>query len=156
MGFFDRFLTREIKSQAGRVVFRRWRAINTRWFQVLIHAVYDHDRDHFMHDHPWNFLSFILKGGYMELYCDQNSIVSTRVASPFTFKRMQAAGEYHKILRLLNGTSWSLVVTGKRERTWGYLTNQGWMNNEKYRRLKALGVFGPEPSKRYSISPSRR
>lgn len=149
--WFRKRLVREIADKNGRVVFRRWRVITTKWFSLYVHAIYDRDKDIFLHDHPWNFISLILKGGYQEDYAfpSQGIHNMTRWRRPGSIRRMEGIGEYHRIRRLINGTCWSLVLTGARENQWGYLTPSGWVHNKEYRRLKNLGLIGElfDPSK---------
>jgi hypothetical protein len=42
------------------------RAINTRFGGVKLHHILRSDDDRDLHDHPWSFLSIVLKGGYWE------------------------------------------------------------------------------------------
>lgn len=45
---------------------KRWRLIHRKWFGVRIHHIVRSDGDRELHDHPFSFVSFILKGGYWE------------------------------------------------------------------------------------------
>jgi len=58
--------TKEIISKDGVLHFRRWKIILTPWFAIYIHAIYKADEDKHLHNHPWNFWSFVLKGSYTE------------------------------------------------------------------------------------------
>lgn len=143
----NKLLVREIASKTGEVVFRRWRLLRTRWFQVFVHAIYAADKDYFLHDHPWNFASVVLKGGYNEDYYDTRRrhahhlglVQAIRFRKPGSFSKMRAAGEYHRIRKLRNGTCWTLVVAGPSTRKWGYITPRGWIDHETYRVLKNDG-----------------
>src|SRR5262249_22689414 len=44
----------------------RWRLIETPWFGVFFHRILRDDADRHLHDHPWPFVSVILRGGYFE------------------------------------------------------------------------------------------
>lgn len=140
------FLVKEIISKDGLVHFRRWRILATPWFNIYIHNILRSDEEAHPHDHPWNFLSFILKGGYSEewlpFYEDtafasgEPMIKSVRRPGTFVY---HDAKDFHK-LTLLKNSAWTLVFTfGKRRPTWGFQTEQGWIEHKAYRELKHEG-----------------
>lgn len=49
----------------GRTFLRR-RGVDLRWFGVLVHQIDAPDPGIDLHDHPWPFVSIILRGGYTE------------------------------------------------------------------------------------------
>jgi hypothetical protein len=59
--FKKKIITRE---DGTPYLIRRY-LIKTKLFQVCIHKILQSDAD-CLHDHPWNFISIILKGGYWE------------------------------------------------------------------------------------------
>ena len=126
------FLVKEIVSKEGVVHFRRYRLISTRWFNLYVHQICESDHDRDPHDHPWNFQSLILSGGYFEEvfpklynreYYYEGDVVQHK------------ATDAHK-LTLLTDEVWTLVLTTGRERYWGYQTSKGWVGHEEYRKLK--------------------
>jgi hypothetical protein len=140
------FLVKEIVSKEGKVHFRRWRILATPWFNIYIHNILRSDEEAHPHDHPWNFLSFVLKGGYSEewlhFYEDKayqkGAPLLKSVRRPGTFVYHDAK-DFHK-LTLLKGSAWTLVFTfGKRRPSWGYQTEQGWLEHKAYRELKYEG-----------------
>ena len=44
----------------------RWSLFETKWLSARIHHIATKDYDIVMHDHPWNFLSFVIRGNYTE------------------------------------------------------------------------------------------
>lgn len=73
-----------------------------------------------LHDHPWPFVTLILRGGYEEEVADIREPWMTRRRSwgrfsihamPFTV--------CHRITRVQPGT-WTLVLRGRKSRTWGF------------------------------------
>ena len=56
----------EIKSSAGELHFRRWKILSTKWFNIYLHKLYKSDKDLYLHDHPWNYVSWILQGSLLE------------------------------------------------------------------------------------------
>lgn len=134
-------LIREIKDQSGGLVFRRWLLLRTPWFDVFVHGMYDPrgDRDAHCHDHPWSFLRVILWGGYTEwLQTPPNTRYVYRC--PGNISVMPAAGKYHRVLRLLEETSYSLVFASRKRREWGYWTSEGWIDHNTYRLRKRAGT----------------
>ena len=59
-------LLKEIISKNGKVHFRRWNVLSTPWFSIYIHGIYEEDKEQHLHDHPWDFMSMVLKGSYSE------------------------------------------------------------------------------------------
>ena len=91
--------------------------------------VADDDRHH--HDHPMDFISLILRGGYVEhrpgmppRRCPPGSVVVRR------------AEDLH-YLKLIAGSAWTLVLTTPRRRKWGFMTEDGWIEAGEYDAWKA-------------------
>ena len=126
---------REIKSKDGTLHFKRWRIISTKWFSVFVHLIAKEDGDEYLHDHPWNFSSLILSGGYKEQYAtsiDEIGNPKTRDRKPFSFRHYDAYSP-HKVIEVF-GRSYSLVFVGRRFREWGYQKPDGsFMTNKEYR-----------------------
>jgi len=136
------FLVKEITSKTGVLHFRRWRLFDSPWFGIYIHYIAKSDEDGHPHDHPWPFISFILGGGYIEelhsVRTDGSVTTQTFLNVPGDIRFRKAKGQFHKILSLLNPT-WTLVIHGPKKPTWGYLTEDGWMDHQKYREEKRKG-----------------
>lgn len=132
------FLIKEIVSKEGEVHFRRYRLLATPWFNIYIHNIRRSDEDLHMHDHPWHFLSIILKGVYEEkyqtFYEDQTRYANYTVGNYVKHN----ARDVHQIT-LKTPEVWTLVFTSGREREWGYRTPQGWIDFKTYRQLKRDG-----------------
>ncbi len=141
-------IIREIRDRLGNLVFRRWLLLRTPWFSVFLHGMYDErgDRDAHCHDHPWDFWSLVLWGGYFEVQHDTNQH-RYRVRRPGSLSYMPAADRYHRILQLRKKKSFSLVFARPANRMWGYWTQDGWIDNVEYRRRKLEGTL---PAHRHS------
>lgn len=129
---------KEIKSKAGELHFRRWSILSTPWFNIYLHCIHKKDDDKHMHDHPWSFYSIILKGAYVEERGVRGFVQSTK-----TIVRWPGSIQYvkkdipHRITHIINNRPvWSLIITGKSGREWGYTTEQGWLDNKTYRENK--------------------
>lgn len=103
-------------------MLERWRLIQTPWFGIYVHHIYREDMDRTPHDHPWEFRSLVLRGGYTEeLHPD------IRV-NGFSFEsRSHQRGSFHvfplanahRITYVLPGTT-TLVLVGRKQRIWGF------------------------------------
>ena len=154
-----KFLVKEIRSKTGELHFRRYRIFSCPLFSIFIHRIYRSDEDLHPHNHPWNFVSIILSGGYVEtLYRETEDHAYLRtfytketvVAKPFSILRRKF-NDYHKIE--LVATTTSLVFTGRRKddprsihsypmtakNFWGYLVRGSHISAGKYRELKDNG-----------------
>lgn len=127
----------------GDTYMTRWRLVQTPWFGVYLHKINrpDHDRD--LHDHPWDFRTLVLKGGYVEDWepgsytarlAARSDIHHRRTWSPGSFHRMGLT-EYHSIRELFRIPTWTFVVVGKRHVQWGYMTEYGWVEADEYNRV---------------------
>jgi len=109
----------------------RWRLIQTPWFGVYLHRMDGPDSRPTLHDHPWEFASIILRGGYREVY----NAEPARSALTDDY-RIHRAGDVnrlhvtdgHYIRELFRVPTWTLMLVGRRQRTWGY-----WDDESGYR-----------------------
>ena len=107
-----------------------------RLFSIKLHHILQSD-DACLHDHPWPFVSFILKGGYWE-HADWGKPI--QAAEWGVFKKWYAPGSVlfrkakwtHRLELPPGKTCWTLVFTGKPIREWGFWTPSGWVEWFKY------------------------
>lgn len=90
------------------------------WFpiSIRIHHIMRKDEDRELHDHPWNARTIILQGGYIEVREGDKEYVRL---SGDTAKLKY--GEYHRIVFVPSGGTWTLFITGKYRGTWGFLVD---------------------------------
>lgn len=98
----------------------RWRIVQTPWFGILLHRFDGPDPRLTLHDHPWPFLSFVLRGGYVERRLDPMTMRVDEQRVVRSVNRMRLI-DAHAIRRLLRQPTWTLMFVGRRVRTWGYL-----------------------------------
>lgn len=133
----------------GQVYLRRYKIFKCRWFKIRLHHILLSDYD-CLHDHPWNFISIILKGGYFEKYSwlqhleirygfirrkllfEDLDFVRKTWYGPFSFLYRRA--EWKHALEIPEGKScWSFVVMFKPRRKWGFWTKAGkWIFHKDY------------------------
>ena len=93
---------------------------------IRIHKILRSDDARAFHNHPWNFISIILKGKYTEVtpvYDKSNFFVGTNFCSydkgDVLFRK---SNSLHRLILAKNKPVWTLFITGKKQRTWGFLT----------------------------------
>lgn len=138
----------------GQYLRRWWLLPKNRWFNVYLHHFKGPDQGAFLHDHPYDNVSIILRGSYVEerFIYSEPAVVSLYRLSPHKVDFSQwdkaakvheagaviarSAASPHTIKRILSdGGVWTLFVTGPAVRVWGFYTNEGW---KPWR--KALGL----------------
>ena len=95
-------------------------------FNVFLHRFLKSDPDD-LHDHPWDFRTIILYGGYWE-YTDEGKFWR----SPGSY-RYAPANTFHRIELDKNiPYCWTLFIPSKNFKEWGFRTSFGWLHHEKY------------------------
>jgi hypothetical protein len=126
----------------GVLYMRRW-AAEVPWLGgVRLHYIAGPDPGPYPHDHPFDFVSFVLRGWYVEENQDHWRFHVLRLFGRcgvwldacFLERRrwLSVAARYaehtHRIVEVAPGGCWTLVVSGRRRRTWGYVTAHGWID----------------------------
>ena len=108
----------------------RYYLLDKKWMQICIHVFHRSDFDD-MHDHPWNFLSIILWGGYLEETMGYKRRRQRKRVWPgmFLFRR---ATHRHRVVLKNEKKAVSLVFMGPYIREWGFFTRNGWIHFKKY------------------------
>lgn len=91
----------------------RWRFEIRGLGSLRIHHWVGPDDDRAFHDHPWWFLTFILKGGYTDLNPGGGEHLHAGQL------RYRPALHRHTVIPD-EGGCWTILVTGPRIRTWGF------------------------------------
>jgi hypothetical protein len=126
---------------ATELYLRRWVIFRTPWGQLMLHKILKPDPDRELHDHPWSFRALILKGGYYE-------IVQRFPKSP-AYVRYHETGnvnnhtcyDWHRIDCLRdNKPAWTLVLTGKKQKSWSFLVEGKPMPWHEFLKMKGMPV----------------
>lgn len=134
----------------GRLLYRRWRlggfeyrsdlishdymrrwTLTTPWGAIRLHHILRGDHDRHFHDHPMDFVSLILRGGYIEHRPEGRE---SRRCTPGMIV-IRRAEDLHR-LSLLGTDAWTIVLTGPLRRPWGFLTEDGWIVAGAYDKWK--------------------
>jgi hypothetical protein len=100
------------------------------FFSIRLHHWLKSDDSRHFHDHEWNFWAIIIKGSYVDVSTEGRDIVK------FGSIRYRKAEHQHYVEIGPKGC-WSLLLTGKRKRIWGF-----WVNGRFRKRNKYFFIFG--------------
>ena len=112
-------------------------------FGVFIHHMYRSDYDRAIHNHPWQFVSVVLKGGYTEIHDQTIDGSQTSITHKPGSVLVRPAEWRHRfclpIIRematdgmVVYQKSITLVIVGRRTQKWGFFTDRGWCWWRKY------------------------
>jgi hypothetical protein len=113
---------RAVGNGYGDVFFWRHRLIRSRYLSVFVHDFVRSDEDRCPHDHPWWFVSVILRGGYWEV--DRAGVY--RWYGPGSILVRRATWAHRIEISPHHERPMSLVITGPKVREWGFYTLVGW------------------------------
>lgn len=130
----------EARGDANSLYLRRWVLYEGNSYKLYYHKFYRSDHDD-LHDHPWDFISFIVWRGYVEQYFLAKTIAghiykqNIRI-KPFTFIKRKAE-HFHRVVLIDNKPAYTLVFTYNKHKSWGFLTKDGWVHWRNYFRSMA-------------------
>jgi hypothetical protein len=121
----------------------RYWLLKPRWWtlgcSIRVHHILRSDSDRVLHDHPWPFMTVILRGGYLEerpLFKTPPELLMKRMAllgvepTVTTMHRpgsvlFRAATSRHRLVIPRWKTAWTLFFMGPRLQEWGFYTPEG-------------------------------
>jgi hypothetical protein len=129
-------MRRMILRRADEIAYlNRLRLVQTPWFGLYLHRMDAPDPGIDLHDHPWPFMSIVLRGGYDEYRAEIRAATAMAnfaetwptTCTPghvnrrgwLSVRRMRA-DECHSIFRLHRTPTWTLMIVGRRFRDWGF------------------------------------
>jgi hypothetical protein len=108
-----------LKDQDGSVYMERSRA----WDDIggthaRVHRIMrpDHDRD--LHNHPFDYRTFVLDGWYIEVYLDAHGVERSRTIS--AGQTAYSSGTFHRIAAVSPGGVTTLFVMGPDSGRWWF------------------------------------
>ena len=104
-------------------------------FNVFLHKFLKSDPDD-VHDHPWPYATLILKGGYWE-WIPHFDTVGRKTGEYQVWRgpghfRVSKANSFHRIELDPDITAWTLFMPGPKQRDWGFLVQNTWIQWEQY------------------------
>jgi len=104
-------------------------------FNIFLHKFLKSDPDD-VHDHPWPYATVILKGGYWE-WIPHFDTVGRKTGEYQVWRgpghfRISKANSFHRIELDPDITAWTLFMPGPKQRDWGFLVKNQWVQWEQY------------------------
>ena len=107
--------------------------------KVFLHLFHRGDAEDYPHDHPWPFWSLILWGGYYE-----HTATGKHWHGPGSLLRRPAEWQ-HRVELHGKRKCVTLIWTGKKQRTWGFVCpDKGWINWRDHQANQDAGGSGCE------------
>lgn len=131
---------------------KRWYLIpHTRWVNLYLHKFERSDEDRALHDHPWNFWSFVVKGSYWEITEWERTLrkrwsLAYRNAEHPHRVQLLWRGSHLPTVKTPDGGEkatchcddevadprcthpvWTIVLTGPKIREWGFHCDKAWV-----------------------------
>lgn len=154
----DRFFLIPTRERTGPYLLRMWlsppvltkKSDDRERYQsadsLLLHYFFRGDDDQALHDHPWDFRTRILAGGYME-HLPPNDWRRGSQLGPAWDKRIVSHGAGHEVTHwaedlhcvgLVVSDTFTLVETGRERRAWGFHPQgQPWIAAADYLSVQA-------------------
>lgn len=108
-----------------------------RKLHIRLHRILSEDKSPYCHNHPFYYLSIILKGGYEEeLLKGTNIILKKHGVGSFIFRTPK---DFHRI-KTINGETKTLFITWKVNMNWS-LKNHPYLEEEKLNLPKKNGIY---------------
>ena len=121
----------DFDSRRGYPMPKKWMP-----FSIRLHHIVRPDADRHLHDHPFNFRTIVLAGGYMEQTEPEGPV---RPILPGDTYRSPAR-RFHRIAIVTGAGAWSLFIMGRRVNDWGFLVDGHKVPWQQY-----LAERGPQP-----------
>lgn len=100
-------------------------------FSLRLHEIITPDYDPHMHDHPWTFLSMVLRGGYTEQRpaSTEPCFTGSRELSFLAYRTpgsiaLRRCTDRH-LISYVEPDTWTLVALGPKRHWWGFYTLKG-------------------------------
>jgi hypothetical protein len=125
----------------GSPYLTRWVLLGQRFGpgqKLFLHCFHRSDSDAALHDHPWNFWSLILCGGYWE-----HTATGKHWYGPGRLLRRPATWQ-HRVELPPGKRCWTLFWTGSKVRSWGFWCPAGWIPWHQFVDREEHGLSGCE------------
>ncbi len=128
MSLADRIIARAMRTPYRHLpgyMNRYWLLPYNRFgLAVRVHEILRSDDGRVFHDHPWPYLSIILRGGYFEVqprFSDgmyDGEQMQWRPEGAWLFRR---ARSWHRLVVPEGQSCWTLFISGPKVQSWGFL-----------------------------------
>ena len=147
----------------------RWYLIpRNRWLNVYLHKFLRSDDDRALHDHPWWFVSIMVRGSYRETLQREVNLgwlrgpqplaeTTNERSAPSIAYRDTAARHRVELPADMNGKPvpcWTIVITGRSVRNWGFWCPQGFVPWQQFVEHTDHGNIGRGCGEMDSLTPA--
>lgn len=135
-----------------------------RYDSCRLHWIRKADADRELHDHPFNYRTFVLEGWYDEEYIKPEHMNASMLRTwqgsrsrlhPDTVRSMTTSrfirsgtsvaaeeGQFHRIADVNDGGVWTLFFMGKDTGKWGFLVDGRWLKSSKFFQMRGIDHNG--------------
>lgn len=125
----------------------RWQRFVSRLPNVYLHCFFRGDDDRALHDHPWDWASYLIHGTYAEVTHEPLQVTGIRMHGAdaavvdveprrLVVTRYFSAGSIrghraefaHRLTLNVGARAWTLFFCGWRRREWGFHCPKGWVH----------------------------
>lgn len=100
---------------------------------IRIHEILRSDEDRDPHDHPWWYVSLVLKGEYYEYrYTTSRKVISVKRRGTGSVVFRKATSLHYLQLPKEGAACTTLFITGRKSNSWGFLTRKGKVGYRDY------------------------
>lgn len=131
--------------QDSQVYLVRYIVCKTEYFKFYIHRFLRSDLDD-LHDHPWNFGTFIVQGGYTEIFYNGPAKTSREMTCRLNKRSVsenrlvfRKGEDFHRVILdkeytidMLEEAPLTLFVSFQKYKEWGFMTSEGWVHWKTY------------------------
>lgn len=126
------FKHQKIRLKDGSLYLERW-VLDLYIFSIRVHNFQRSDDDRALHDHPFGFVTLVLKGMYVDVTQPDQKI---EVMRPGTI-RFRPYTHTHTVSLPHELPCWTLVITGPVRHRWGFyvknsLGEERFVNSQRY------------------------
>lgn len=130
LGLFLGNIRKKTLLREGKPYLIRITLFKCSYFSVKIHKALISDPA-IPHDHPWNYLSIILWGGYYEETILESGAWKQKWYKPGSML-YRKGNKFHKLILPEGKYSVSLIFVGKKWREWGFWDfYEGWISHKQ-------------------------
>lgn len=106
-------------------------------YSIRVHRWLRSDDKRYKHNHPWWFITFVIKGEYTDVARLSETIDLYDQVKTFQF-RYRKSNHTHYVVPIPN--TWTILLTGKPLNKWGF-----WIRGRYLRPLRYFKRFGNPP-----------
>lgn len=102
----------------------RW-VFNFYFFSIRIHHWLSSDDQRHFHDHPWWYLSWVIKGSYTDITPDGQT-----ERKRWSLKLFSASHQH--TVKISKAGCWTILLTGREKRVWGFWVDGKFKKRNRY------------------------